>query len=166
MVSRGTLLHNPKSNWLIANCHHNFHLDVIIARHSCHRCVYLLVTVFFAVVACTIAFFVQTYLLSSFLFIFLWLCKIFDHVIFRSTSKAFPRCMFRLSIVQNIKRASFFLFLSYPFEAFSEEWFVPPQNVHFVWTACALSLFLTKPELLSRFRWSVCSDEIFNVIYL
>ena len=35
-------------------------------RHACHRCVYLMVIVIFAVVACTIPFFVKTYLLSPF----------------------------------------------------------------------------------------------------
>ena len=34
---------------------------------------------------------------------------------------------------------------------FSAEWLTPPQKVHFVWTSCALSLFLPKPELLSIF---------------
>ena len=33
---------------------------------------------------------------------------------------------------------------------FSAEWSLPPQNVHFVWTACALSPFLPEPDLLSR----------------
>ena len=43
---------------------------------------------------------------------------------------------------------SFFILL----EHFSSEQFLPPQNMHFVWTVCALSLFLPEPELLSRFR--------------
>ena len=34
----------------------------------------------------------------------------------------------------------------------SAEWLTPPQNVHCVWTACALSLSLPKPELLSIFK--------------
>ena len=52
-----------------------------------------------------------------FLIISWWLGKFCDHVIFRSTSKAFPRRTFHLSIGGNINRASFLLFLSYPFEA-------------------------------------------------
>ena len=35
---------------------------------------------------------------------------------------------------------------------FSTEWLLPQQNVKFVWTECALSLFILEPELLSRFR--------------
>ena len=36
---------------------------------------------------------------------------------------------------------------------FSTEWLLPPQNVPFSWTECALSLCLLDPEtLLSRFR--------------
>ena len=53
----------------------------------------------------------------------------------------------------------FFLIL---LKHFSAEWLLPQQNVHFVWTACALSLFLPKTGLLSRFRSSVCNDEMFN----
>ena len=34
---------------------------------------------------------------------------------------------------------------------FSAEWLLPPQNVYFVWTSCAFSLFLLEPDLLSRF---------------
>ena len=45
---------------------------------------------------------------------------------------------------------------------FSEEWLVTPQKVHFVWTVFDLSLFIPKPDLLSRFRQSVCKDEMFN----
>ena len=113
----------------------------IIARHSCHRCIYLVITIIFAVVACTITFFIKTCLLWAF-------C---DHVIFRSTSKAFPRHAFHMSIGWKINRVSVFLFLSYPSETFSKEWLSPPKNVHSIWTACALSLSLPKPELLSIF---------------
>ena len=34
----------------------------------------------------------------------------------------------------------------------SAKWLVTAQNVHFVWTVFAISLFLPKLELLSRFR--------------
>ena len=34
----------------------------------------------------------------------------------------------------------------------SVEWLVPPQKVHFLWTLFSISLFLPKPELLSRFK--------------
>ena len=95
-----------------------FTLIFVIARHTCHRCIYLLYTVIFAVVACTITFFNKTYLLSKFSIICWWLWIFWDHVIFISTSKEFPRRTFCSSIVQNINRARFFLFLSYPFEAF------------------------------------------------
>ena len=78
----------------------------VIARHTCHRCIYLAVTIIFAVVTCTITFFIKTYLLWTF-------C---DHVIFRYTSKAFLRRPFHFSIGWSINRVSFFLFLSYSFE--------------------------------------------------
>ena len=125
----------------------------VIARHSCHRYVYLMVIVIFAVVACTITFLIKAYLLSPFLIIFWWLGTYCNHVIFRSTSKAFLRRTFRISVRWNIIRASFlysFLILLY---FFSAEWLLPPQNVNFSWTECALSLCLIEPELLlSRFR--------------
>ena len=35
---------------------------------------------------------------------------------------------------------------------FSAEWLVPPQKVQFIWTVFYISLFLPKPELLSRFK--------------
>ena len=34
---------------------------------------------------------------------------------------------------------------------FSAELLLPPLNLHFFWTACAISLFLLEPELLSVF---------------
>ena len=90
----------------------------VINIHSCHRCVYLMVIVIFAVVACTITFFIKTYLLSPFLIIFWWLGTFCDHVIFRSTSKAFPRRTFQIPVRLKINRTSFLLFLSNPFETF------------------------------------------------
>ena len=78
----------------------------VIARHSCHIYIYLAVTIIFTIVACIINFFVKTYLLWTF-------C---DHMIFRSTSKAFPRRTSHLSIGWNINRASFSLFLYLTFE--------------------------------------------------
>ena len=124
----------------------------VIARHVCHRYLYLLVIVVFAVVACTITFIIKAYLLLPFLIIFWWLGTFCDHVIFRSTSKLFPRRTFHMSIGWNINRASFFLFLSYPFDFFF-------CRVIITSTKCALclnifypSLFLPQPELLSRFR--------------
>ena len=42
----------------------------------------------------------------------------------------------------------------------STEWLTPPQNVHSVWTSCALSLSLSKPELPSIFRKSVFDRDI------
>ena len=87
----------------------------VITRHTCNRCIYLLVNVIFDVVACTITFFINMYLLSPFFIIFWWLWTFCDHVIFRYISKAFPRHTFSSSIVQNINRASFSLFLSLSF---------------------------------------------------
>ena len=100
----------------------------VIARHSCHRCIYLAVTIIFSVVACTINFFIKTYLLWTF-------C---DHVIFRSTSKPFPRCTFHLYIGCNINHARFLLFLSYPFETLF-------CRVIYTFTKCALCLNIMCP---------------------
>ena len=88
----------------------------VITRYSCHRCVYIMIVVIFAVVACTITFFIKTYLLSPFLIIFWCLGTFCDHVIFRSTYKAFPRRTLRIPVRWNINRAIFILFLSNPFE--------------------------------------------------
>ena len=52
-----------KPNWSIANYHHTLHFCAI---HLCHRWVYLMVIVIFAVVACTITFFIKTYLIFCF----------------------------------------------------------------------------------------------------
>ena len=105
--------------------------EFVITRHSCHRCVYLMVIVIFAVAACTITFFIKTYLLSPFLIVFWWIGKFCDHVILRSTYISFPRRMFHFYIGSNINRASFIPFLSNPFETISAELLLPPQNVHF-----------------------------------
>ena len=88
-----------KSNWSIAIVTILFTLTFVIARHSCHRCVYLLVIIIFGVVAGTITFFIKTYLILPFFTIFWWLGTFCEHVISRSTAKAFPRCTLRLSIV-------------------------------------------------------------------
>ena len=45
----------------------------VITIHAWHICIYLLVAFIFAVVACTIAFSIKTYLFSPFLVIFWWL---------------------------------------------------------------------------------------------
>ena len=90
----------------------------VITRHSWHRCVYLMVIVIFSVVACTITFFIKTYLLLPFLIVFWWIGTFCDHVIFRSTSIEITRQTFRIPIRWNTNRASFLLFLSNPFETF------------------------------------------------
>ena len=105
----------------------------VIARHNCHICVYLMVNVVFTVVTWTMTFFIKTYLLSPFLIIFCWLWTFCNHVIFISTSKAFTRLTFHLSIGWNTNCTSFLLFLSYPFEAFLCRVIVTP-------TKCALCL--------------------------
>ena len=90
----------------------------VITRHTWNRCVYLLVIVIFAVVACTIKSSIKTYLLSPFLIISWWIGTFCDHVIFRSASIAFPRRTFRIYVRWNTNRVSFLLFLSNPFEFF------------------------------------------------
>ena len=102
----------------------------VIARHSCHRCIYLAVAIIFSDFVCTITFFHKTYLL--------W--KFCDHVIFISTSKAFQgvRSICLLDETSTARDFSFsFLIL---LKHFSAEWLTPSQIVHSVWTACALSL--------------------------
>ena len=105
----------------------------VITRYLCHRWVYLLVIIIFAVVACTITFFIKMYLLSPFLIIFRWLGTFCDHVIFRFISKEFPRRTFRIPVRWNINRASFPLFLSNPFETFFRRMIITS-------TKCALCL--------------------------
>ena len=53
---------------------------------------------------------------------------------------------------------SFLIFLKH----FSTEWLVNPQNEHFALAEFALSLFLLDPNwLLSRFKYSVCIEEMY-----
>ena len=90
-----------------------------------------MVIVIFAVVSCTITFFIKTYLLSPFLIIFWWLGTFCDHVIFRSTSKAFTKRTIQITVRRNINRTRFPLFLSNPFEIF-------PQNDYYLYNMCTL----------------------------
>ena len=113
----------------------------VIVRNTCHIYIYLLVTVIFAVVVCMITFFIRTYLLSPFIIIFWWIWKFCNYVIFRSTSKTFPRRTLCLSVVQITSRTIFFLFLSDPFETFF----------------CRVINILTKSALFLK---SVCSFTI------
>ena len=66
LASYGTLLLNLKSNWSIANCQHTLHFVFVITRHSCHRCVYLMVVDIFTVFACTITFSLKSTCLCRF----------------------------------------------------------------------------------------------------
>ena len=90
----------------------------IIIRYKCHLCIYLLVTVIFAVVSCTITLFIKTYLIFTFLILFWWLWTFFNKVIFRSTSKTIPRRIFHTSVIQITRRTRFLIFLSDTFETF------------------------------------------------
>ena len=117
-----------------------------------------MVIVIFAVIACTIIFFIKTFLLSPFSlsfgglghFAIMWSSD--PHLkYFRGR-----RSKFLLDETSTARAFSFsFLIL---LKHFSAEWLLSPQNVHFVWTECDLSLCLLDPEtLISRFRWSVCN---------
>ena len=156
LVSYGTLLPNPKSNFQLRTVTILFTFAFVIARHSCHRCVYLMVIVIFTVVACTVTSFIKTYLPSPFLVIIWWLGKFFYHVIFRSTSKAFPRQTFRIPVRWNINRASFLLFLSNPFETFFRIFIVTS-------TKCALCLnsmcYFTVPTI----NWAAVKIEVISL---
>ena len=113
----------------------------IVTRHSCRRCVYLMGIAIFAVVACTITSFIITYLLSLILVIFWWLGTFCDHVIFRSTSIAFPRRKFRISVRWNINRVSFLLFLSNPFETFFRRMIITsPKCTLYLNRVCSLTM--------------------------
>ena len=118
----------------------------VVTRHSCHRCVYLMVIVIFAVVACTINFFIKTYLLTPVIIIFWWIGIFCNRVIFRSTSKAFPRWTFRIPVRWNINRASFLLFLSNPFETFLRRMVIKS-------TKCALCLNIVCSLIMSTIPW-------------
>ena len=106
--------------------------------------------------------FIKTYLLLPFLIIFRWLGKFCNHVVFRSTSKSFPRRTFRIPVRSNINLTSFLLFLSNPFETFFSRMVIKS-------TKCALSLnrvwsliMYTRPwdtaakiQVISLQRWDV-----------
>ena len=123
-----------------------FTFAFFITRHACHRCVYLMVIVIFAVVACTITFFIKTYWLTSFLTVFRWLGTSCDHMILRSTSITFPRRTFRISVRWNTNRESFFLFLSDPFETFFRRMIIRSKK-------CALFLGRVCPLIVSTRPW-------------
>ena len=147
------LLQNSKSNWSIANCHQNFSLG-----HSSLPDIRP----------------IDAYLFWSLLFLLVlhaWSPFSLKRTYFRRFSSSFDGFGYfaiMWSSVPNLKNFrgvhSFFLLseastaqdFSFYFlillKHFSAEWFVPPQNLQYVWTACVLWLFLPKPELLSRFR--------------
>ena len=151
LLSCGTLLQNPKSNWSIANCHQNFTRIFVIARHTCHICIYR--SLFFSPLL---------YKRLPFLLKRNWFCRFllsfggFGNFAIRWYSDPHLKyfqgviffCIFSKSSTARASSFSFLILLIF----FSTEWFVPPQKVKFVWTECALSLFLPKPELLSIFR--------------
>ena len=124
----------------------------VITRHTCHRSIYLLVTIIFANFTCTITSFIKTYLLLPFIIIFWWIQKFYKYVIFRSTSKAFLRLPLCLAVVWMTSCTELFLFLCDPFETFFAEWLTPQQKMPFVWKILAFSLFLPNPEFFSIFK--------------
>ena len=92
-------------------------------------------------------FLLQRTCLRRFFVIFWWLGTFCDNVIFRYTSKAFPRSTFHMSIGWNINRASFLLFLSYPFEAFFHSMIVTS-------TKCALFLNSMSSFTITTWTWA------------
>ena len=113
-------------------------MTFVIVRHTCHRCLYILVIVIFAVVVCTINFFIKTYVISPFFNTFKWIWTFCNNVIFISTSKTFwgihSVCLFSKS---KVTQDLYFSFLILIF--FSAEWLAPSQKLHFVWKVCLLS---------------------------
>ena len=124
----------------------------VITRHTCHRCIYLLVTFIFAIVSCIVIFsFKHTYFHCLFFlfggfgnFAIMWSSD--PHL--KHFQGVYSVCLLSGSPAAQALSFSYLIVLNH----FSAEWLVPPQKVHFVWTACALSLFLPKSELLSIFR--------------
>ena len=82
-----------------------------------------------------------------FRYLFFWLGAFCNHVIFRSTSKAFLRRTFRISVRWNIHRASFLLLLSYAFETFFRRMIVTS-------TKCALCLKIVCSLTMSTRTWA------------
>ena len=79
----------------------------------------------------------------------------FGHFAIRWSSYPYLKHFWGVSYVCLLSAASTAWAFSFSFpillKYFSAEWFLPPRNVHFVWKACALSLFPPKPELMPRF---------------
>ena len=74
-VARSSKIQNPVGQlWTVTRISTRTFV-IIINRHACHRCIYILVTVILPVGASTITFFIKMYLLSPFLILFLWLWK-------------------------------------------------------------------------------------------
>ena len=80
--------------------------------------------------------------------------------------KSFTRRVFYTSVVWMTSRTKCFSLLSDYLDFFSVELLASPPKVHFAWTVFAISLFLPKPELLSRFKSSVCKDDIVKYFWL
>ena len=152
LASYSTLLPNLKSNWSISNCPILLTFTFVIAIHSCHRCVYLIVIVIFSVIACTITSSLKRTRLRRFSFYFgglghfaiMW--SLDPHL--KHLQGGHSVCLIDETSTARAFSFSFLILL----KNFSAEWLLPPQNVHFVWTACDISIFLPKPELLSIFR--------------
>ena len=90
----------------------------VIIRHSCHICVYFKVIVIFAVVFCTIAFFLRFVRLASFLTVFRWFGTFCDKMSFGSASKAFPSCTIWIFVWGSTSRTSFLFLFSDHFNTF------------------------------------------------
>ena len=106
----------------------------VITRHVCHRCIHLLVTIIFAVVACTITFFIRMYFLSQFLIIFWCLWTFLIRLSSDLHLKHFRGVcsVYLFSEAPAARAFSFYCLI--PLKNSSEERLAPPEKVYFFWT--------------------------------
>ena len=96
--------------------------NFFIIRHSCHRCIYILVVVIIIVFALffqlTITSFTETYLLFLFLVLFRRFWPFSNGMIFKSAPETFAICTFRPLFIRITSCTGFYLLLYYTFEMF------------------------------------------------
>ena len=124
----------------------------VIARHSYHRCIYLAVTIIFADVVCMITFFIKNTCFGH--FVIMWSSD--PHL--KHLRGVRSICL----LDETWTARAFSIFFLILLKHWSVYLLTPSQNMQSVWTACALSLSLPKSELISRFRSSGCSHEMFS----
>ena len=169
MVSYDTLLLNlnPICQWRTVS--KIYTRTFVIIRHLCHRCIYLLLII----IITFITFFYDAWLLLSlkrtcFCCFSLSLGGL-GHLSIRWSSYLYLKHLWGVRSVRRFSESSaaqyFYFYFLIVLEHFSVEWLAPPQKVYFVWKRFSLSLFLPEPELMSRFKESVCRDGIDKYVW-